>query len=323
MDAVAWNPAVSLDITTAGRRDLEALIDQFRKHFDGVPLAPIGLTDGWHEITPQIAENLLRHNPPGANRKLALGAVQYYARQMKQDGGWKRTGQPIIVSDQEMLLDAQHRCWAGYLSGVTFPSYVVTQIPHIENIFAYIDNGKSRTLTDVLQTAGVNGIASKVAAAVKISREYDAGCYAVEDNKTLPKPTPIEVLGIVMDNPVLVHAAHLQMTQHGAANDLIDHDGTACFVAWKISEAYGDEKLIEFMEELESEETEQSAIVLLRKRLLADISADKQMRKSLKLGYITKAFNAWRLGQVLTRLNLKTDEPWPRFVDTSVDAEAA
>ncbi|MGY8679775.1 hypothetical protein Q2941_18545 [Bradyrhizobium sp. UFLA05-153] len=317
-----WLPT-NFVLEAANKRTMDEVIERFREWSEGHPLKPHGLTDGWHNITPEKSEALLRRNPPGANRRISVTTVQYYGRQMKAPGGWKKTGQPIILSDKDLLLDAQHRCWAGLLTGASFPSYVVTNVEHIDNVFAYIDNGKARTAKDALQTAGVNGVANKIAAAIKISRDYDADAYHVEGDKKTPKLTPIEVLETVMASPSLINAAHVILAaDYDEANELIDHAPTAIFVAWKIMETYNEEMLARFMEELGDPDTTSPPISLLRKKLLADQTAiDKKMRKSLKLGFITKAFNAWRLNQPMTRLHLRTDE-WPKFADTSV-AEAA
>jgi hypothetical protein len=295
---------------------------QFVNAFDGLPLPPLDLTDGWHNITPEIAENLLRRNP--ANRKPSFGTVVYYARLMVI-GAWKKTGQPIIVDANQMLLDAQHRLLASYFSGASFPSYVVTGVPAEQNLFAFIDNCKARTAKDALQTAGHNGTAAAIAAAVRIALQYDAGAFSVVRKGKVDRPSPAEVLSYAMANPRLEEAAHLQTGEYKSATALIDHKGISVFAAWQILENYTEDRLDEFMSQLGSTEVleENSAIAALRKKLTDDQVADEPMPGYHKLGYITKAFNAWRLDQPMRRLNLKTDELWPQFVDQQVDADAA
>jgi hypothetical protein len=51
-------------------------------------------------------------------------------------GQWKRTGEPVIVDTDGWLEDAGHRCWSCYFGKVTFPSYVVTDVPAEPNLFA-------------------------------------------------------------------------------------------------------------------------------------------------------------------------------------------
>jgi hypothetical protein len=324
--AATWQPHVSVNLD-----DLKSpfvfteMVEQFHKWSDEQPpVEPHGLVDGWQTITPQIAENILRRNPPGINRKPALSTIHYYARQMKA-GEWKRTGQPIILSDKGDLLDGQHRAWAGYLSNRAFDNYVVTEVPHFENIFAYIDNGKPRSAKDALFTAGINGLSAVISQAVALGRLYDANALAVMKNKHVDRPTPVEVLAYAASNPLLAKAAHVQIGEYKAATKLIGYPDIAVFAAWKILEGFSEDSLDHFMSDLGSSEplADGDPILLLRKKLVENSASTDPMPKRHALGYVTKVFNAWRLKQPMRRLFLKTDEVWPRFADTSVETEIA
>jgi hypothetical protein len=321
--AAEWRPAVEINLDDTNVIAFTAAVENFQKQSEEMPRTPIGLSDGWHTITPQLAELLLRHNVAGNNRKVSLTTVRYYARQMKA-GVWMRTGQPIILSDQEVLLDAQHRAWAGYLSGTPFDSYVVTNVPHFENMFAYIDNGKVRTAKDALFTAGVNGLSAVIAGAVQLARFYDIDAFGVLKNKHVDRATPAEVLTYATANPMLAEAAHLQIGEYKAATKLIGYADIAVFAAWKILESFGQEMLDHFMSDLGSSEPldEGNPILSLRKKFTENKSSPDPMPKRHALGYLTKVFSAWRLEQPMRRLFLKTDEKWPLFKDTSVDVAA-
>jgi hypothetical protein len=320
-----WAPLVELNIFKASARALKDVIEEFNRKSESVELPKINLPDGWHDITPQDAENLLRHNK--GNRRVSLTTVQYFAQQML-DGVWKKTGEPVIVSNTngvEALEDSQHRNWAAYFTGSTYPTYVVNVESPEKDLFAYIDNGKARTVTDALQTAGVNGIASALSRAIKIGREYDAGCYSLDKVERLSRVTPIEALDAVRHNPDLEEAGRLQLRKFEAATDLINDKGVACFVAWRVFSAYGDSALEGFMSALEEEDCKSSSIVLLQKQLMSDTAArkgkkGKKLRKHIKLGLITKVFHAWRLGKELTSLGLATNEPWPTFEEPVAEA---
>jgi hypothetical protein len=319
-----WRPAVHLDLNSTNAIAFTEFVDNFMKESAELPLTPLGLTDGWKEVTPQLAEMLLRHNLPGNNRKVSLSTVKYYARQMKANV-WMRTGEPIITSDREILLNAQHRLWAAYLSGSTFTSYVVTNVPHIENIFAFIDNGKVRTAKDALFTAGVNGLSGVIAGVVSIARLYDAHAFGVLKNKHIDRATPAEVLAYANAHPLLAKAAHVQIGEYKGATKLIKYHDIAVFTAWQILEQFGEEPLDRFMTDLGSSEElpADNPIVLLRKKFTDDAASADPMPKRHKLGYLTKVFNAWRLQQPMRRLFLKTEETWPTFADTAVDTEIA
>lgn len=317
-----WTPAVELDLAEASAAAMASTVNEFKAKFAGIPQIPTGLKDGWHVITPQIAENLLRHN--AGNRKVSVQTVQYYARQMLS-GEWKKTGQPIILNDMDQMIDAQHRSWAGYLSNTPFESYVVTNVPMEEHLFAFIDNGKVRSAGDALSTAGMNGLASVVAAAVRVAQYYDQGALTVMKKLFVPRLSPIEAIRYAEAHPQLAEAAHLQIGEYKAATSLIGYRDVAVFAAWKIVESFGTDVLDEFMGKLGGSEPAEdgSAPALLRKKYLDNANSDEPMPKHHTLGYLTKAFNAYRLQQPMRRLFLKTDEKWPLFVDDAVDVEVA
>lgn len=319
-----WQPSVVIDLDDITPVRFAEAVERFQRESISLSSIPTGMTDGWHTVTPQIAENLLRHNVAGANRKISLATVKYYARQMETDE-WKQTGQPLIIAANDTLIDGQHRLWASYLSGKAFNTYVVTNIPKFENLFAYIDNGKSRSAKDALSTAGVNGLSSVIGQVVRLARFYDARAFGVLKNKYVVRPTPAEILRYAEANPSLAEAAHVQIGEYKPATKLIGYPDIAVFAAWKILDGYGGEVLDDFMSELGSSEPleDGNAIILLRKKLADDRGSTEPMPKRHVLAWVTKVFNAWRLKQPVRRMALKTDEQWPLFVDTSVDAEAA
>ena len=112
-----WQPHFTLDLSTARGRAFEEITNEFEQWRQEAPVAAArSLPMGGMTITPQKAEELLKRNPVGANRKAVVSTVLYYAAQMKR-GDWPKTGQPIIFKENDDLADAQHRLWASYLSG--------------------------------------------------------------------------------------------------------------------------------------------------------------------------------------------------------------
>src|SRR5262245_556456 len=103
--------SLKLDLANPKPKDVMALAELFQTDIAANPeLGPLPVQTGWCDITPAIAVNLLRRNRPGANRKLDPGTVLYYAGQMARND-WKATGQPVLVDNQQHLLDAQHRLY--------------------------------------------------------------------------------------------------------------------------------------------------------------------------------------------------------------------
>lgn len=101
-------------------------------------------------ITPNDAAELLKTNLPN-NRPIAKNNLQKYADEMKS-GDWAVTGDPIRISDKGYLIDGQHRLIAVTRTGLAMEFVVVRGVPH--ESFVALDQGKMRSLSDVLHTLG-------------------------------------------------------------------------------------------------------------------------------------------------------------------------
>lgn len=93
-------------------------------------------------ITPEYAKALLDTQPPNHNRKIMASAVARLARAIT-DGKWQFNGQAIVVSDDGILLDGQHRLCAIVMAGIPVESMVVFGVArHAMNT---LDSGRRRT----------------------------------------------------------------------------------------------------------------------------------------------------------------------------------
>ena len=128
-------------------------------------------------ITPKIAINMLSRNTN--NRRPSAKRIQTLSNDMRQ-GGWVYNGEPIIVDDQEQLLDGQHRLLACIHSGRNFETELITGITDAR-AFSTIDTGKARSGSDVLSIRGCK-TAPKLAAVLKIINEY---CMSVASQKSI------------------------------------------------------------------------------------------------------------------------------------------
>lgn len=305
-------PVIQVDLDHISTKTfLEAQDEFFRLTKDrGMVLPKNALSTGWQEITPAIAELLLLSR---SNRKISLDTVRYYAAQMKS-GEWKRTGQPILVSEHGDMLDAFHRCWASYLGRVSFPSYVITGIEAVPNLFAYIDNSKARTLADALYTAGLNGISQVLSSTIKMAITYEYGAYTPRGTAHIGKISPKDGLSFAQHNPSMGEIVHLIMGEHQNAVNLFAAKDVVCFVSWKISQLHGEDVLDDFLSEVENSETESPQVMLLRKRMKANLSAEKRLPKRDVLAFAIMTFNAWHEKRALRSLKLATDDMFPKFV---------
>lgn len=101
-------------------------------------------------LTPDRARDLLE-NYNNNNRKISQPDVLKYARDMR-DKLWLFTGEPIIIGEDGNMCDGQHRCQAVVDSEMDAPVLIVYNISR--EAMCAIDQGKSRTVRDILQTSG-------------------------------------------------------------------------------------------------------------------------------------------------------------------------
>lgn len=332
-----WVPLVKLDLNSTTGHMFADAEDQFRKSVGAQDIPALDAQTGWMEITPQRAETWLMRN--SKNRKANFPTIEAYAQQMI-NGQWKRTGQAILFSDHDVLLDGQHRLWAGYISGCTFYSFVVTEVPDAKDLFAFIDNVRPRTAADALQTSGVNGKSPQVARIIKeLGWPYDRETLLIKGRIPMIAMSNHEVLGYQQDHPELLAAVKLLQANYKPAAQQL---GTtvAGFMAWKILEYYNEESLTAFMTALGGDSSllpEGHPVAALRKRL-ADHEAANAAKAYGRVGKLTKklleqqrhlltitevlalaikAFNLTMKGEQIKKLVLETNEAFPQFVEPS------
>lgn len=102
-------------------------------------------------ITPQDAKKILKSsNHP--NRTLRKARTYIYADDMK-NGNWLMTGEPIIMDDDNNLLNGQHRLEAVVLSEIPQDFILVRGID--KKAFIAMDSGQLRTPGDMLTISGI------------------------------------------------------------------------------------------------------------------------------------------------------------------------
>lgn len=323
---MSWSPKFALDLDSVSVKAFQQFLLDFEEWRKTQKPRELDLTNGWKVITPEIAEDMLLRNPIGANRKPALPTVKYYARQMKAND-WAKTGQPIIFDTDGSLRDAGHRLLACYLSGATFSTYLVGDVPPSPTLFAYIDNSKARSPADALATAGLNGLAKLLSSVVSIALHVEYDCYTPTVKRPLPhKVSPIEVIRYATEHENMRLGARLMAGEYKAAQSVLVHKDVAAYAAFQIIEIYDEHALETFMTELGTDlrdPVDGSAVAALQKVMAEDANSREPMSKHQVLGYVIKAFNAWHLGENVRRLSLKVNEPFPRFVAPEPVQQAA
>ncbi len=125
-------------------------------------------------VTPRIANGWLE--TAKLNRKVSKKTVGRYAADMGKDQ-WAETGESIKFNGDGSLIDGQHRLLAIVSSGKSQKLVIVKGLD--KGIFACLDTGKKRNLSDVLSIAGVDKYNSSVAALTRIWSAYKM--FGLED----------------------------------------------------------------------------------------------------------------------------------------------
>ena len=106
------------------------------------------------DITPEYAKELLNLNTD--NRTLRDKRVKMYADDMI-NGDWKLNGESIVIGNDGVVKNAQHRLEAIVKSGVTLEHQIVVRVPK-EEANCY-DTGLQRTTKDIVHYTGIDGAA--------------------------------------------------------------------------------------------------------------------------------------------------------------------
>ena len=324
-----WAPAVRCDLT-AGPQAFQHAVTAFRKWAEEQPRPKLDFSDGWHTITPEMAEQLLICN--ARNRALRWSEVLRYGTSMANKR-WKKTGETVIITDRGDLEDAGHRLFASYFSNCSFETYVVN-VPHDEELFAYIDDGVSRNGQDTLQCAGLNGLSKQLQAVIKnFAIRYDEKLLTFH-GRARPFPiSNVDILDYARANPELVDTAHIVADLYPTVMRRLDSNSVAVFLAWKIRQAYGTNVLDDFMNALQTPANDLPAghpVATLLRRLdeheAAKTAAPRSTKAEKKLTDLKilvlamRAFNFWRTGSSVRRLDPRMDDPFPSI--EAADEEA-
>jgi hypothetical protein len=105
--------------------------------------------NGWHLITPSIAEIFLTRNVSNF-RPLSQSVIDGYAADMAA-GHWKANGDTIVFSTDRILRNGQHRLKAIIKSGKTILTYVIFDAPETE----FYDSGYKRSVIANLRDRGI------------------------------------------------------------------------------------------------------------------------------------------------------------------------
>lgn len=144
-------------------------------------------------VTPDLAEKWLGVNTH--NRHVRPAVVDRYARDMIE-GEWQYNGDPIRISESNVVLDGQHRLLAVVQSGVSIRSLIVTGLP--DESQNTMDIGTSRTMGDQLRLSGEKDEA-RLAAILRLAVGQSKGKWGPSSYH----PTHAEMRAYLAEHPDL------------------------------------------------------------------------------------------------------------------------
>lgn len=238
-------------------------------------------------ITPQHATLWLRANKN--NRPVRRTHVAFLAGEIA-NGNWQVNGQAIVISDNEQVLDGQHRLLAVIESGMAIQSLVVYGIS--PEAFKTIDTGAVRTGADALYLhfPGLNHSTVKcVATAVQWCVRFEEDVLATGRKR---KVSNTETIEYVAAHPSLVQCAETLQGYPHDARPLSLGTGTALFELFHRKAAPLAE---EFMLRLYTGEgiSRDDPEWLLRQAFIRDAQRSAKLPTSVKLKMVVKGWN-WR-----------------------------
>jgi hypothetical protein len=175
-------------------------------------------------ITPQHATTWLRANKN--NRPVRRTHVAFLSGEIT-DGNWQVNGQAIVISDNEQVLDGQHRLLAVIESGMAIQSLVVYGIS--PEAFRTIDTGAVRTGADALYLHFpdlTHATVKCVSTAVQWCVRYEEDVFATGRKR---KVSNTEIIRYVQAHPSLVQCAETLQGYPHEARPLSLGTGTALF----------------------------------------------------------------------------------------------
>ncbi|MBS2531985.1 hypothetical protein KGQ20_04300 [Catenulispora sp. NF23] len=252
----------------------------------------------WVEIAPAMATALLDAN--SHNRRLREAVADGYARDMTADR-WDVNGETIKICADGRLIDGQHRLEAIEITGIAAVCLLVTGLP-IE-AQKTTDIGARRSYADTLRWEDVkNGDA--VSAIVRRITLWNAG-YRAKNGRY--KPTEPEMSATFAAVPGIIEAADFGVTHATGAGIPPAQLGFAYWLLARIDAAPANW----FMQRIADGAGLQLGhpALVFRDRLRREREALRgrgSLSADLILALLIKAWNCYRAGDTITKLQLPT-----------------
>ncbi len=257
-------------------------------------------------LNPEVAKSWLERNTK--NRPINLKHVAHLAKVMKR-GEWKCNGEAIKISEDNVLLDGQHRLLAILDSGATIQSLVVYGLS--QDVFPTMDRPLVRSAAQVL---AMNNCAnsSMVSSALNLVGGYD--------EKTLNKTggysdsSPNRILKLYHQHPE-VHQT-VSAWDHKVRKIMSSRSAwhAAVYICSRVNKDDADRFFNSVVIGLKTTHGEPMTLnspeYVLRRTLESQRGNRNQINAAI-MAIILKAWNAMRIGRPITTLSFRQDELFP------------
>lgn len=255
------------------------------------------------DVGAELAGHLLQFNT--RNRDLRQGHVETLARDMAAFR-WRFTGDPVRFDLNGQMIDGQHRLTAILVAKVTLPTLIVWGLP--EDAQDVIDTGMGRTMRDVLSLAGHQYSAQEAALLRQVHMwDAEAGLAAASGRGRGGKATHSELNEVHRANPDVSTAVQHVAINHQLRKVLGATPAAFCWLILNRIDSYGCE---EFLDAIANGTglVEGDARLVLRNQILSGYSTTKG--RAL-IGWVFKAWNAWRKNTKVKQIKWTTAEAFP------------
>ncbi len=244
-------------------------------------------------ITPERAKELLETNTH--NRRRSDLIVSRYTKVMAA-GDWKLNGDAIRISNNNTLIDGQHRLAAIVASNTPIQSVVIYGLP--PEVYETIDLGKARTMADALSVRGIKNAAHVAATARMLyhfKRVQEGAVLGAQDiGKT--RMAWKEILNSLEENPDIEEFVAENMSQHRFVTRTV---GQSCALALLYLFKQKDKALAEeYYNKLDRGVglDQESTIYQLRERLVRNLSEQQKYTQLFRAVLVVKVWNSLRDG---------------------------
>ena len=259
-------------------------------------------------ITPQIAEEMLKHNI--GNRNVHQPTVDYYKTLMLQ-GQWKENGDSIVFSQSGRLIDGQHRLLAIIASGCSYHYCIISDVD--DEVFYTIDDGRGRKDSDVfgiMKIENASGVSSIVRGTLNLANGVTGhaigGVSSASLKAKMNKDKMLEEYGRHPD--IYQRAYRMGSRGRDKLNILTIKEVGSIYAYLVIYRLRPAEKVEKFFNSLFFGGNESKVLVALRDRLYRDrLSRTSHMPYSYKLRLIARAWNLWLAGKDTKNLKVGDD----------------